>query len=221
MKRILSALLLVVIFWYILTFSLLLLYPPAGNQLPVISSLIASDEAMTEPSSSCQIQCTAQDADGDKLSYSWLADGGYIGGEGSTVIWTAPEAPGAYIITVEVSDGRGGIATEQITINVVAPNYPPVIESLTAEWPKLKKASNTPITCVAKDPNEDKLTYKWSATDNEGNPAGNITGEGDIVTWIAPNNYGYYTITVTVSDGRGGEVSASVKITVCGCGDAH
>jgi hypothetical protein len=191
------------------------------NQLPVISGLIASDETMTSPSSSCQIQCTAQDPDGDKLSYTWSADDGYIGGEGSSVIWTAPDAPGAYIITVEVTDGNGGIATDQITINVVVPNQPPVIESLTAEWHRLKKASNTPITCVATDPDEDELTYKWSATDDGGNPVGSFTGEGDTVTWVAPNNYGNYTITVTVSDGRGGEASDSIGITVCSCASAH
>jgi hypothetical protein len=185
------------------------------NQLPVISSLIASDETMTSPSSSCQLQCTAQDPDGDKLSYTWSADDGYIGGEGSSVIWTAPDAPGAYIITVEVTDGKGGIATDQITINVVVPNHPPVIESLTAEWHRLKKASNTPITCVATDPDGDELTYTWSAE------AGNFSGEGDTVTWVAPNNYGSYIITVTVSDGRGGEASDSINITVCSCSSAH
>lgn len=185
-----------------------------GNQLPVISSLTATNEAETNPSGSCQIECTASDPDEDELSYTWSADAGNFSGEGSAVTWIAPDAPGAYIITVEVTDGRDGIATNQITINVVLPNHPPVIESLTSECPRVKKASNTPVTCLASDPDGDELTYTWSAD------AGNISGEGDTVTWVAPNDYGTYYITVTVTDGRGSEVSESVNVIVCSCPSA-
>jgi hypothetical protein len=199
----------------------LLLSGCPANQLPVISDLAVNNQGEINPASVCQIECTASDPDGDELTYAWSTDGGHISGVGSTVTWAAPDEPGAYTITVEVTDGREGIATEQLTLNVLTPNQPPVIESLLPEWGSLKKASNTPITCVASDPNEDELTYEWSSVDDAGNPAGNITGEGDTVTWVAPNDYGTYTITVTVSDGRGGEASNSVYIRVCTCGSAH
>ncbi len=188
---------------------------PPENQLPVISSLTADQEELL-PLANCNIECTASDPDGDELSYSWSVDGGLIWYEGSKAIWTAPAVTrGTYTVTVEVSDGQGGVATEQITINVAAPNQPPVIESLTAEWTRLKPASNTPITCLANDPDRDELSYSWSAG------AGNITGEGDTVTWVAPNGYGSYIIIVTVTDGRGGQASESVEIVVCSCGNAH
>ncbi len=178
-----------------------------ANQPPVISSLTAS-EGRVSPSGSSQIKCVASDPDGDKLSYSWSASGD-ISGEGSAVTWIAPEAPGAYIITVEVTDGRGGEATTQLTINVVAPNQPPVIDSLTTEKELVVKAGTSTIECIASDPDEDELSYTWSAE------RGNISGEGAVVTWVAPNTYGTYTITVTVTDGRGGEASESVSIEVC------
>jgi hypothetical protein len=187
----------------------------AANQMPVISNLSVNSEAEINPGVSCQIECTASDPDEDELSYIWSANGGDIVGLGSTVTWTAPDAPSTYTITVEVSDGREGIAKEQLNINVLAPNNPPIIESLTAEWGRLKKASNTPITCVASDPDGDELIYTWSAD------AGNFSGEGATVTWVAPNDYGTYPITVATSDGRGGEDINSLEITVCGCGDAH
>jgi hypothetical protein len=186
-----------------------------ANKPPVISSIVASNQAMTDPAGNCQILCNAQDPDGDELSYTWLADDGYISGEGPLVIWTAPDTPGAYVITVEVSDGQDGIVSNQIIINVVLPNHLPVIKWLYADWYRLKKASNTPITCEAMDPDGDELTYTWSAL------AGNFSGTGAIVTWIAPNAYGIYTITVTVTDIRGGETSSSIDITVCSCGSAH
>ena len=180
------------------------------NQPPVISSLTANEEE-TNPGGSCQIECTASDPDEDELSYIWSADGGNISGEGSIVTWTAPDEPGTYTITVQVTDGRDGEETKQITINAVAPNHPPTIESLTPEWSSVRKAATPTIECVASDPDGDKLTYTWSAD------GGNFSGEGSTVTWVAPNAYGNYTITVTVTDGRGGEASESTKITVCSC----
>ena len=184
--------------------------PPPVNQLPVISSLTAS-AGWVNPSDSCQVKCVAADPDGDELNYTWLASGD-ISGEGSEINWTAPVAPGDYTIAVKVTDGKGGEATAQLTISVVS-NQPPVIESLTAEPQELGRAATSAIECTAQDPDGDELSYTWSAS------SGNITGEGPAVTWVAPNAYDTYTITVTVTDGRGGVATQSIDIEVtCGCG---
>jgi len=183
-----------------------------ANQSPLISSLTAG-ELWVAPAGICQIQCTASDSDGDELGYTWSASGGDISGEGPVVTWAAPVALGAYIITVAVTDGRGGEATEQLTINIVV-NQPPVINSLITEWERLRKASASTIECVASDSDDDELSYIWSAE------RGNISGEGAIVTWIAPSAYGIYAITVTVVDGKGGRACESISIEVCDCPDA-
>jgi hypothetical protein len=192
-----------------------------SNELPIIDSLnlLTTDEL--NPGEACQVECIALDPDEDELSYSWSADAGSLSGEGATVQWTAPDAAGTYTISVEVDDGNGGIASDQIIVGVLVPNNPPVIWSVDPEWKRLKKASNTPVVCLAADPDGDELSYSWTATDGEGNPAGSFTGEGDTVTWFAPNAYGTYGITVTVSDGRGGEVSDTTTVIVCSCGSAH
>ena len=179
------------------------------NKPPAISNLTADVKSVI-PSGSCQVRCVASDPNGDSLSYIWSASGGNISGEGSVVTWIAPDAPGAYTLAVEVTDGRGGEATRQLTINV-AVNHPPVIESLATEWPNVGKAGSSTIECVASDPDGDELSYIWSVD------RGNISGEGPTVTWVAPNAYGTYTITVTVTDGRGGEASESISIEVCPC----
>ena len=53
----------------------------------------------------------------DVLVYRWSATGGRISGEGSSVVYIAPETEGSYTITLEVSDGT---VTEKddIRINV-------------------------------------------------------------------------------------------------------
>ena len=48
------------------------------------------------------------------------------------------------------------------------------------------------------------LTYTWTKTE------GIISGSGSIVTWTAPATAGTYTITCSVSDGKGGEDSKNV-----------
>jgi hypothetical protein len=190
------------------------------NRPPVISSLAILTEGEINPGSLVSIKCIATDPDEDNLSYSWTADAGSFTDSGADVNWIAPDESGNYTIRAEVSDGHD-TATDQIVVWVAIPNSPPVIQTMTAEYHRLKRASNTSITCVATDPDGDELTYTWSAVDENGNPAGNFTGEGETVTWVAPNAYGTYTITVTVSDGRGGATEGTDEIIVCSCGSAH
>jgi DNA-binding transcriptional regulator of glucitol operon len=180
--------------------------PP--NQPPVISSLTAS-AGRVSPSQYCQVKCVASDPDGDKLNYTWSASG-EISGQGPTITWTAPGAPGEYTIMVKVTDGRGGEATAELTIGV-AVNHSPAIDSLTAERQKVRKAMTSTIECTASDPDGDELSYTWSTS------GGSISGEGSVVTWVAPNTFGTYTITVTVTDGRGGQATQSIEIVVTCC----
>jgi len=186
----------------------------APNHPPIISSLIANNESEINLGDSFQIECIASDPDGDELSYTWAAFGSTLSGEGPVVSWTAPDVPGTYTISVEVSDGRDGIATEQLTIDVLTPNSPPVISRLTTDCPRVRPTRTAIIECIVQDPDGDELAYIWTAY------SGTILGEGPTVSWIAPNEYGTYTITVTVTDGEGGEVSESISIIVCGCGSA-
>jgi hypothetical protein len=87
-------------------------------------------------------------------------------------------------------------------------NQPPVVVSLVAESQQLYPSGDTEIHCVAQDADGDHLNFTWSAT------GGNFSGSGPIVDWQAPPNYGTYTITVTVDDGKGGSVQSSLPITV-------
>lgn len=176
------------------------------NTYPVISSLQSEKNSVT-PSGSCEVECVASDADGDSLTYAWSATAGTFSGTGAVTYWVAPDIPGTYAITVKVTDGRGGETTMQLTIDVRV-NYPPVIESLTAEPSPVRQGKTSTIKCVASDPDEDELSYLWSAT------RGNISGQGSTVTWTAPNACGNYTVAVTVEDGRGGEASKELEIKV-------
>jgi hypothetical protein len=173
------------------------------NTPPEISSLAPSATSVALEGS-CTVSCTASDADGDTLTYDWAATGGAITGEGSTITWMAPAAEGSYSITVSVSDGKGGTASDSCTISVA--NAPPEISSLDPSATSVAIEGSCTVSCTASDADGDTLTYDWAAT------GGAITGEGSTITWMAPAAEGSYTITVTVSDGKGGTASDSCTV---------
>lgn len=177
-----------------------------ANHLPVITSLVAEPEGVPLLGS-CQIVCTASDADGDELSYNWSASGGEINGEGATITWTAPLSAGSYNITVTVTDGHGGQAMEWKIIEVRA-NIPPTISSLVADTDWTTPSGSIQVTCTASDHDDDELSYEWS-TDG-----GDISGTGPEVTWTAPEEVGAYDVTVVVKDGYGGEDIGKLPLSV-------
>ncbi|MBM3141814.1 MAG: hypothetical protein FJ005_02025 [Chloroflexi bacterium] len=179
---------------------------PSGNQPPVISSMVA-EKMQLYPSGNTEIQCIAQDADGDQLDFKWACTGGDFSGAGPIVIWKAPPNYGTYTITATVEDRKGGSAQASLTITVGA-NQSPQISSLTASPSGILYGGSTTLTCIATDPDGDVVRYSWSASE------GSITGVGNKVTWKAPNKGGNYNITVILSDGRGGETKGNVMVTV-------
>ena len=178
--------------------------PP--NNSPVISGL-ESEKGWMTPSGNSTVRCAASDADGDRLTYIWSATGGTFSGTGSVTNWTAPATPGIHTITVTVKDSRGGQATSQLTAEVRI-NHPPVIKSLTAEPPEVLEGMTGVLKCAASDEDGDELSYQWSVI------RGSISGQGPTVTWTAPLSCGNHTVTVKVTDGRGGETSGKLEITV-------
>ena len=95
-----------------------------------------------------------------------------------------------------------------LLFNTVLANHKPAITSLEAEPGSILPSGNSQIVCTASDSDGDELSYGWSAS------GGEISGEGAVATWIAPDSAGSYDVTVTVTDGRGGEVTNQITIAV-------
>jgi hypothetical protein len=176
-----------------------------ADHRPAIAGLEAHE--MVVPLGTCQIVCIASDPDGDVLSYNWSASGGSISGTGAAVNWTAPDSIGSYNVTVVVTDGRGEEVTKQIAITVRA-NSPPTISNLVADADWTTPSGTIELTCTASDPDEDQLTYEWTAA------AGDISGTGAAVNWTAPQEVGVYNVTVVVKDGHASSDTMSVSLSV-------
>jgi hypothetical protein len=186
---------------------------------PVIISLEAEAD-WTAPLGSLLVTCNASASDGDELSYEWSTTGGNIAGTGPEVIWTAPEEVGMYDITVVVKDSQGRKDAGSITL-IASNGPPPIIEDLivSAEHEYLKKTStgykvaktyDYNIECIASN-TSGELVYEWSCD------GGEISGEGSMITWTAPDTEGDVTITVKVLDGVGNWVRKSIAFEVVPC----
>jgi outer membrane protein OmpA-like peptidoglycan-associated protein len=116
---------------------------------------------------------------------------------------------GSYTVNVKVDDGKGGTASCSADIKVEEkPNHPPTA-SLSVEHNSILPGEHTGITCNGSDPDNDPLTYSYTAT------GGQVTGTGSNVqfdsTGLQP---GTYTVKCTVNDGRGGTADASGNVEV-------
>ncbi len=103
----------------------------AEQPAPVIQSLTVTTNVpayirqksggyeILQKSEYCTLECIASDLNDGELHYIWSTERGGISGSGAKVTWTLPpSSTEGFVITVMVADGRGGIASEAVTIRV-------------------------------------------------------------------------------------------------------
>ncbi len=143
---------------------------------------------------------TSSDPDGDTLTYAWdYGDGGSATG----VTPTAHHfSTGSHTVTLTVSDGKGGTDTATDTFTVTAANQDP-----NAAFTKSANGQDVSFDATtSSDPDGDTLTYAWDY------------GDGGSATGVTPTAHhfstGSHTVTLTVSDGKGGTDTATDTFTV-------
>jgi HlyD family secretion protein len=168
----------------------------------------------------------SSDPDKDPLTYTWTGSFGTVNGATPTV--TLPM--GANTITLTVSDGKGGTASDTVIVKVVD-TTPPVIQSVAAKpsalWPPNHKMVPATVTVSAKDLCSATTTCKIVAV--KSNEPINGTGDGDTAPdWQITGNLTVnlraeragsgsgriYTITVQCTDASGNSSTKDVAVTV-------
>ncbi len=91
----------------------------SSNKPPVIIS-VAADPVNVMPGGSTNLNCTANDPDGDILRYTWFASEGSMSGTGNRVSWLAPSKSGDFGVTCVVADGKGAESKQTVTVKVTA-----------------------------------------------------------------------------------------------------
>jgi outer membrane protein OmpA-like peptidoglycan-associated protein len=96
--------------------------PPAAapNRPPGVRA--RCEPCTVEIGKTSTVSADATDPDGDPLTYAWSAAAGQLTSASDRQSpWTAPMQEGPVPVTVTVNDGRGGSATDAVTIQVVRP----------------------------------------------------------------------------------------------------
>ncbi len=191
-------------------------------EILTMQSQVDEEIGWVVPGAAVYIWCEAEDPDGDELTYRWSANEGEIFGQGSAVIWLAPEELATHWVVVTVDDSHGGEAKRAIPITV-SEAKPPVIHGFNVKAIRHNQLSPRGVdqwlvfmgrSCAIEalvDDDDLGYTYKWSAD------GGTITSDGPNAEWQAPAGKAKVTILLQVSDAHGNSSSASVYIEVTTC----
>jgi len=89
-------------------------YPPEIEK-------IEADSRILDPNETTTVYCTASDANGDDLTYSWSASQGVITGTGNSATYTAPADPSNDYIVCTVMDTDQATVTDSIVVLIRDP----------------------------------------------------------------------------------------------------
>jgi len=181
--------------------------PP--NQPPVITSapVINAVEAQLY-----QYLLQATDADADSLVFALtIAPAGMVIDAVSGLLsWTPATAQiGSHSVQAQVSDGNGGVVTQDFSITVAAANRLPSITS--TPLTQAIEGQSYRYSVSATDPDNDTLVYTLVSA-----PAGMIIdASSGAIAWVPiDTQVGLHAITVSVDDSNGGVVQQNFSIDV-------
>jgi hypothetical protein len=180
----------------------------------------------TGPLTNVTLVGSGTDEDGDALSYRWL--------EGGSVIGTSPVlshsfALGTHTLTLEVSDGNGGVATDAVTVTVVDTTAPVIsgasVSPSVLTLPNHKMADVLVSYSVQDlvDPNPSTVLLVTSNEPDEGLGDGDMPGDIEVLDnhrvrlraeRSGKGNGRVYTIKIVCTDASGNSSSVALRVTV-------
>lgn len=184
------------------------------NKAPIANA--GSDQVVDENTAVTLNGSGSSDPDGDPITYLWTQPQGQnitlTGANTASPTFTTPEvtANTDLTFTLKVSDNHDASANATVKVTVRDANKAPTANAGDDQGAN----ENTLVTLYGSgiDLDEDPIAYQWTAS--QGITLSDTTVANP--TFIAPEVQANtdYTFTLTVSDGRGGTGTDTVKITV-------
>lgn len=191
------------------------------NDSPVISSS-APTGATKQQLYTYSVQATDPDPTKDTLTYTLTQKPGAMSIDSGTglIKWTPSptDINKSFNVSLEVTDGNGGKATQAWVIKVVGANDAPIFTSNPpADATEDQKYT---YTVTGSDANTDPLAFSLSKA-----PAGmtiqKVNNTSATITWTPTNaQVGPHAVVIQVDDGRGGVGSQTYTVTVKNTNDA-
>ncbi len=189
---------------------------PAPNEPPSVANAIA-DQAKLEGFGSFTLQLSEvfEDPDDDPLTITATTSNSATAtvAVNGTTLTVSEVGLGSTIITVTASDGRGGEVSDVFNVLVSEPtNRPPTVSDAIDDQVFEEGFSSWTLALspVFSDPDGDGLSFSATSSNNEVITVSVNAGVLS-VTEVGP---GSSEVTVTASDGRGGEVSDLMTVVV-------
>lgn len=188
---------------------------PAPNAAPVISRLAAAPSVVA-PGGQLEAVVVASDPQGDSLAYAWTIPDGWTAvgpADAARVVLRAPAVAGTGgILQVEVTDGRGGSATDLLEIGTAeaAGAVALSIDSIEVGPAGVAPGGQVAVVAAVTNPTGRALTYRWAVDDDRWT----MSTDGARARLVAPLIYGAVaTISLTVEDGIERTASSAALVT--------
>lgn len=188
----------------------------AANQLPVAYS--GQDLTITLPENSVMLDgSSSNDPDGTISSYKWTKIAGPAAYQ-----FTSPNnkyntvsglIEGVYSFRLEVTDDRGGTATDELNVTVLAaPNAAPIADPGASINLVLPVNSAILDGSGSKDPDGTIISYRWTKV--SGPATYSMSGENTSRLSLTGLVEGSYTFNLLVTDDRNASSTAEVIVNV-------
>lgn len=201
--------------------------PPLTHEAPLIESVVTSP-TFVQTGGTLSLAAAARDLDAkDTLSYAWTATAGsFADASSATTTWTAPATATLASLTLTVTDSHGLAVSVMLDINVpqsiseggtaidVRFNSHPVVSRVSSSADQVAVGQSTIASVSATDRDGDTLSYQWTATCS-GDWANPTSSTATFTPAALPSGAcSNCQLNVTVSDGRGAQVTGSLTLCV-------
>jgi len=185
----------------------------SGNTAPVANAGV--DQTVNEGETVYLNGTNSFDPDGDALIYLWTATSNIIFNSetSSKPSFVAPEVMSdtPFIINLKVNDGTIFSTVDQVAINVKQVNKPPLANAGPIQ--SINEGSLVTLDGTgSSDPDNDKLTYTWTAPN--GITLSSINGSKPTFTAPEVSTNKSYDFILVVNDGKLNSVASHVIVTV-------
>ncbi len=185
----------------------------AANRPPRITS---TPVATATAGQNYVYQLNASDPDGDPLAYSVAtAEPAITVTSAGRIQWSVPAGvSGTVDVEVQVTDGRGGLASQRFVIGIAeAGNRAPVISSQPGVTATSGATYSYQVTAI--DADGDPLAYRLLTA-----PGDMTISSTGVVEWAIPAGVsGLAPVEIEVSDGNGGVARQGYALSVAGAGN--